>query len=164
MAGQRRMTVVNIGDVATVRFNEDKIVDTVSIEEMGTELCSRADRDTTKLIILDFDRVEFLASNALVANFAIDPTESTDKYAGYRGRWLMDANSTRPFRLNVQNGSGEPSCFKAGSRTISCKRRVESVIGDASRLRHHGTLPVNCLIALGLSRLDYLYDFITSVE
>ena len=37
MTERRRITVVNIGDLATVRFNDKKIVDSANIEEMATK-------------------------------------------------------------------------------------------------------------------------------
>ncbi len=65
MSDKKRITVVNIGDLATVRFNDTKIVDSANIEEMGEELSSLVESDKITQILLIFDGVEFLSSAAL---------------------------------------------------------------------------------------------------
>ncbi|MEC8553873.1 MAG: STAS domain-containing protein [Planctomycetota bacterium] len=65
MSDKKRITVVNIGDLATVRFNDTKIVDSANIEEMGEELSSLVESDKIIQILLIFDGVEFLSSAAL---------------------------------------------------------------------------------------------------
>ncbi|MCR9293986.1 MAG: STAS domain-containing protein [bacterium] len=72
MTERRRITVVTIGDLATVRFNDKKIVDSASIEEMGAELMSLVDKDKMKHILLNFEGVEFLSSAALNKLILID--------------------------------------------------------------------------------------------
>ena len=72
MTERRRITVVNIGDLATVRFNDRKIVDSANIEEMGEELMSLVDKDKMKHILLNFEGVEFLSSAALNKLILID--------------------------------------------------------------------------------------------
>ena len=72
MTERRRTTVVNIGDLATVRFNDKKIVDSANIEEMGDELRGIVDTDKMKHILLNFDGVEFLSSAALNKLILID--------------------------------------------------------------------------------------------
>lgn len=65
MSDKKRITVVNIGDLATVRFNDSKIVDSANIEEMGAELSSLVETEKIIQILLIFDGVEFLSSAAL---------------------------------------------------------------------------------------------------
>ncbi|MEM7479426.1 MAG: STAS domain-containing protein [Planctomycetota bacterium] len=72
MSDRKRTTVVNIGDLATVRFNDKKIVDSGNIEEMGAELLSLVDRDKMKHVLLNFDGVQFLSSAALNKLIMID--------------------------------------------------------------------------------------------
>jgi anti-sigma B factor antagonist len=59
------MSVTKIGDLATVRFTDKKIVDSGNIEEMGEEMFSLVDKDHMKHVLLNFDGVEFLSSAAL---------------------------------------------------------------------------------------------------
>lgn len=72
MTERRRTTVVNIGDLATVRFNDKKIVDSGNIEEMGQELTSLIETDKMKHVLLNFDGVEFLSSAALNKLILVD--------------------------------------------------------------------------------------------
>lgn len=72
MAERRRITVVNIGDLATVRFNDKKIIDSANIEEMGEELAALVDQDKMKHLLLNFDGVEFLSSAALNKLILVD--------------------------------------------------------------------------------------------
>jgi anti-sigma B factor antagonist len=65
MTDRRRMSVTKIGDLATVRFTDKKIVDSGNIEEMGEEMFSLVDKDHIKHVLLNFEGVEFLSSAAL---------------------------------------------------------------------------------------------------
>ena len=65
MTDRRRMSVTKIGDLATVRFTDKKIVDSGNIEEMGEEMFSLVDKDHMKHVLLNFEGVEFLSSAAL---------------------------------------------------------------------------------------------------
>ena len=65
MTDRRRMVVAKMGEVATVRFTDKKIVDSGNIEEMGDEMFSLVDSDHIKHVLLNFDGVEFLSSAAL---------------------------------------------------------------------------------------------------
>jgi anti-sigma B factor antagonist len=65
MTERRRMVVAKIGDLATVRFSDKKIVDSGNIEEMGEEMFSLVEKDHMKHVLLNFDGVEFLSSAAL---------------------------------------------------------------------------------------------------
>ena len=71
---------------------------------------------TVVLKVLRVDGPIALVSAHFLANFEIDPSESTGKYTGSRGRWLMDAKSTQPFRLNLLNGTSEPFRYVWRSR------------------------------------------------
>ncbi len=65
MTDRRRIIVATIGELATVRFIDKKIIDSTNIEEMGSELLAMVDDDRLKHILLNFDGVEFLSSAAL---------------------------------------------------------------------------------------------------
>lgn len=65
MTDRRRMVVAKVGEVATVRFTDKKIVDSSNIEEMGEEMFSLVDKDHVKHVLLNFEGVEFLSSAAL---------------------------------------------------------------------------------------------------
>lgn len=65
MTDRRRTVVAQMGEVATVRFSDKKIVDSANIEEMGAEMMSLVDNEHLKHILLNFDGVEFLSSAAL---------------------------------------------------------------------------------------------------
>lgn len=65
MSDRRRIDVVKIGELATVRFKDKKIVDSANIEEMGAELMSLVDKDHMKHILLIFEGVDFMSSAAL---------------------------------------------------------------------------------------------------
>jgi anti-sigma B factor antagonist len=65
MTERRRMSVATIGELATVRFTDKKIVDSGNIEEMGEEMFSLVEKDHLKHVLLNFDGVEFLSSAAL---------------------------------------------------------------------------------------------------
>lgn len=65
MTERRRLSVTKIGELASVRFNDKKIVDSGNIEEMGAEMFSIVDVDHLKHVLLIFDGVEFLSSAAL---------------------------------------------------------------------------------------------------
>lgn len=65
MTDRRRTVVAKIGELATVRFSDKKIVDSANIEEMGDEMMSLVDKDHMKHILLNFEGVDFLSSAAL---------------------------------------------------------------------------------------------------
>ncbi len=65
MSDRRRMAVATIGELASVRFTDKKIVDSSNIEEMGEEMFSLVDSENRKHILLNFEGVEFLSSAAL---------------------------------------------------------------------------------------------------
>ena len=60
----RRIQTNEVGQVVIVRFVERKILDAMSIQEMGEELFSLLEGDDVRLL-LNFSDVEFLSSAAL---------------------------------------------------------------------------------------------------
>ena len=65
MSERRRTSVIVMGELAVVRFNDKKIVDSANIEEMGDELSAIVDKDKMNQVLLNFESVEFLSSAAL---------------------------------------------------------------------------------------------------
>ncbi|GIX00811.1 MAG: hypothetical protein KatS3mg111_4143 [Pirellulaceae bacterium] len=65
MSQQRRTNVSLKGEVAVVRFNDKKIVDGASIEQMGDELLSLVKDQRIHHILLNFEGVDLLSSSAL---------------------------------------------------------------------------------------------------
>ena len=65
MSERRRITVSYVGELALVRLNDRKIVDSANIEEMGIELCALVGEGSMKNILLNFDGVDFLSSAAV---------------------------------------------------------------------------------------------------
>jgi anti-sigma B factor antagonist len=60
-----RITVSIMGDLANVRFNDKKIVDGANIEEMGNELTELVTVQKYKHILLNFEGVDLMSSEAL---------------------------------------------------------------------------------------------------
>ncbi|MCA9191687.1 MAG: STAS domain-containing protein [Planctomycetales bacterium] len=65
MSDQHRVVVAILGEVACVRFNDQKIVDSANIEEMGEELFALVEKSHFKHLLLNFDGVNFMSSAAL---------------------------------------------------------------------------------------------------
>ena len=65
MAGYRQLTVTEVGDVAVVRFNDRKIIEDISIQELGQELLNLVEGEKRKKLLLNFSAVDFLSSAAL---------------------------------------------------------------------------------------------------
>ena len=65
MAQYRRIGVTNNNDVAIVSFNDKKILDEASIQELGAELFGLVEQHNMGDILLNFTNVEFLSSAAL---------------------------------------------------------------------------------------------------
>ena len=72
MANYRRIGVTKNGDVAVVAFNDKKILDEASIQELGSELFGLVELQQGKGILLDFANVEFLSSAALGKLITLD--------------------------------------------------------------------------------------------
>jgi anti-sigma B factor antagonist len=60
-----RLQVSESAQVSVVRFLDQKIIDPVTIEELGEELFALVERDNRRKIIVNFSAVEFLSSAAL---------------------------------------------------------------------------------------------------
>lgn len=65
MAGQRRLEIVEVGDVTVVRFVDRKILDVTNIHELGRELFQLVEEQNRKKLLLNFAAVEFLSSETL---------------------------------------------------------------------------------------------------
>ena len=72
MAQYRRIVVTNNNDVAIVSFNDKKILDEASIQELGTELFGLVEQQSMGDILLNFTNVEFLSSAALGKLITLD--------------------------------------------------------------------------------------------
>ena len=72
MAGYRRLDVSNVGDVSVVRFRDHKIVEEISIQELGQELFQLVEVDKRQKLLLNFASVEFLSSAALGKLITLD--------------------------------------------------------------------------------------------
>ena len=72
MTDKQRIVVAIIGELATVRFIDKKIIDSANIEEMGNELFSLVTDEHIKHLLLNFDGVEFMSSAALNKLISMD--------------------------------------------------------------------------------------------
>ncbi len=65
MSDLRQIAVEEKDGVAVVRFTNSKIIDRLMIQEMGDELQGLVENNDRKAILLNFDGVSFLSSEAL---------------------------------------------------------------------------------------------------
>jgi anti-sigma B factor antagonist len=65
MADYQRIEVNEVGDVTIVRFRDRKIIEDISIQELGQELYQLIDQQNRDKLLLNFSTVEFLSSSAL---------------------------------------------------------------------------------------------------
>ncbi len=65
MEKKRRLLVEPRGDVSVVQFMEKKILDELSIKEIGDELFELVDVHKKTRLLLNFEQVEYLSSAAL---------------------------------------------------------------------------------------------------
>ncbi|MBX9787628.1 MAG: STAS domain-containing protein [Pirellulales bacterium] len=65
MAVHRSLQVTEVGDVTVVRFVDRKILDEVTIQELGQELFNLIEEENRSKLLLNFSAVEFLSSHAL---------------------------------------------------------------------------------------------------
>jgi anti-sigma B factor antagonist len=72
MEGNRRLEVNEVGDVTVVRFRDRKIVEDISIQELGNELFQLVDVDSRGKLLLNFSSVDFLSSAALGKLITLD--------------------------------------------------------------------------------------------
>jgi anti-sigma B factor antagonist len=94
MATHRRIDVSKVGDVSVVKFQDRKILDEASIQELGLELFGLVEHDNRKSILLNFSGVEFLSSAALGKLITLDR-----KVKSHKGRLKLCA--IRPEILEV---------------------------------------------------------------
>ena len=72
MAQYRRIGVTHNNDVAIVSFNDKKILDEASIQELSAELFGLVEQQKMGDILLNFTNVEFLSSAALGKLITLD--------------------------------------------------------------------------------------------
>jgi anti-sigma B factor antagonist len=65
MPAYRHITVHPVGEVNVVRFLDKKILDELSIQELGQELFQLVEQEKHAKLVLNFFNVEFLSSAAL---------------------------------------------------------------------------------------------------
>jgi anti-sigma B factor antagonist len=72
MTAYQHLDVVEVGDVAVVRFRENKIVEDINIQELGQEMFRLVEVDGRDRLLLDFSAVDFLSSAALGKLITLD--------------------------------------------------------------------------------------------
>jgi anti-sigma B factor antagonist len=72
MAGYRRLEINEVGDVTVVRFRDRKIVEDLSIQELGSEMFQLVDVENRGKLLLNFSTVDFLSSAALGKLITLD--------------------------------------------------------------------------------------------
>ena len=72
MANYRRVDVSQVGDVTVVRFRDHKIVEDISIQELGTEMFQLVEVENRDKLVLNFSAVDFLSSAALGKLITLD--------------------------------------------------------------------------------------------
>jgi anti-sigma B factor antagonist len=94
MTTHRRIDVAKTGDVSVVKFQDRKILDEASIQELGLELFALVELENRKSILLNFTGVEFLSSAALGKLITLDR-----KVKSHKGR--LKLCNIRPEILEV---------------------------------------------------------------
>ena len=72
MATYRRLDVKEVGEVAVVRFRDQKILDDLNIQELGQELFGLVEGENRSKLLLNFSGVDFLSSSALGKLITLD--------------------------------------------------------------------------------------------
>ncbi len=72
MAAYRRLDVNEVGEVAVVRFRDQKILDDLNIQELGQELFGLVEGENRSKLLLNFSGVDFLSSSALGKLITLD--------------------------------------------------------------------------------------------
>ena len=72
MAEYRRVEIRDVGDVTVVKFRDHKIIEDISIQELGQELFQLVEKDHRKKLLLNFTGVDFLSSAALGKLITLD--------------------------------------------------------------------------------------------
>jgi anti-sigma B factor antagonist len=68
----RRLEVNEVGDITVVHFRDQKIIEDLSIQEMGQELFHLVEGENRKRLVLNFATVDFLSSAALGKLITLD--------------------------------------------------------------------------------------------
>ena len=68
----QRLDVNEVGDVTVVRFRDHKIVEDISIQQLGQELFDLVEVDNRDKLLLNFSSVDFLSSAALGKLITLD--------------------------------------------------------------------------------------------
>ena len=68
----QRLDVNEVGDVTVVRFRDHKIVEDISIQQLGQELFHLVEVDNRDKLLLNFSSVDFLSSAALGKLITLD--------------------------------------------------------------------------------------------
>jgi len=61
----KRLEVTESANISVVRFNDKKIIDPETIQELGDELFDLVEKDERRKLVINFANVEFLSSAAL---------------------------------------------------------------------------------------------------
>jgi len=72
MANYRRVDVNQVGEVTVVRFRDHKIVEDISIQELGAEMFQLVEVENRDKLVLNFSAVDFLSSAALGKLITLD--------------------------------------------------------------------------------------------
>ncbi|MHC4406231.1 MAG: STAS domain-containing protein [Planctomycetota bacterium] len=72
MARQQRLDVSEVGDVTVVHFRDQRIIEDISIQEMGQELFHLVESEGRSKLVLNFSSVGFLSSAALGKLITLD--------------------------------------------------------------------------------------------
>ena len=72
MNAYQRLDVNEVGDVTVVRFRDHKIVEDISIQQLGQELFHLVEVDNRDKLLLNFSSVDFLSSAALGKLITLD--------------------------------------------------------------------------------------------
>ena len=72
MADYRQISVTETDGVAVVRFNDQRILDAGSIQQLGEDLFQLVEAEGRDKLLLNFADVEFLSSAALNRLFMLD--------------------------------------------------------------------------------------------
>jgi anti-sigma B factor antagonist len=81
MAAYERLSVDQVGDVTVVRFRDRKIVEDLSIQQLGQEMFRLVEVDNRDKILLNFSTVDFLSSAALGKLITLD--KKTKAHGGH---------------------------------------------------------------------------------
>jgi anti-sigma B factor antagonist len=72
MTANRHLDLNEIGDVTVVRFRDHKIVDDMSIHQLGQEMFQLVEVDSRDKLLLNFSSVDFLSSAVLGKLITLD--------------------------------------------------------------------------------------------